>query len=66
VKEVNARNEEVVITKNGTPPAILMSHDKFESVEKTIAIRSDAEIRKVLRDRKQKHTRLYTLEELFR
>jgi len=70
VKEVNARNEEVVITKNGSPAAILMSYDKFESLKETSAIRSDTalmrEIRDGLRDLKQKHARLHTLKELFR
>ena len=69
VKEVNARNDEVVITKNGSPAAVLMSHVKFESLKETSAIRSDAalmcEIRKGLHELKQKHARLYTLEELF-
>jgi prevent-host-death family protein len=70
VKEVNARNDKVVITKNGSPAAVLMSRDKFEGLKETSVIRSDTalmrEIRKGLRDRKQKHARLYTLKELFR
>ena len=70
VQAVNDTDEEVVITKNGAPAALLISPDEFESLKETIAVRYDAalteEIRKGLRSLKEKEARLYTLDELFR
>jgi prevent-host-death family protein len=69
VEEVRTTDEEVVITKNGSPAAVLISPDEFESLKETIAIRSDSalmrEIKEGLRDLKRKKSKLYTLEELF-
>ncbi len=62
-------DEEVVITKNGRPAAVLISPDEFESLRETIAIRSDKdlmdEIKKGLNALKKKKASLYTLDELF-
>jgi prevent-host-death family protein len=70
VQAVNDTDEEVVITKNGTPAAVLISPDEFESLKETNAVRYDAglveEIRKGLRSLKEKEAKLYTLDELFR
>lgn len=67
---VQKTDEEVVITKNGSPAAVLISHDEFEDWIETIAIRSDSafmdEIKKGLDAMKKGKTKLYTLEELFR
>jgi len=61
-------DEEVMITKNGRPAAILISPDEFESWKETIAVLSDrnlmADIRKGLSDL-EKSDRRYSLEELF-
>ena len=69
VQAVKDTDEEIVITKNGAPAAVLISHEEFESLKETIAVRSDAalseEIRKGLRELKEKEPRLYTLDELF-
>ncbi len=69
VEAVKSTDEEVVITKNGSPAAVLISPDEFDSWKETIAIRSDAsllaEIRKGLKELNQKRSRLYTLDELF-
>ncbi len=69
IDAVNATDEEVVITKNGRPAAVLVSPEEFESLKETIAIRSDLalmkEIKKGLRALKMKKGKLYTLEELF-
>ncbi len=69
VEQVQATDEEVVITKNGSPAAVIISSDEFESLKETIAVRSDEnlmrDIRKGLRDIRRKKARLYTLEELF-
>ncbi|MCK5504089.1 MAG: type II toxin-antitoxin system Phd/YefM family antitoxin [Thermodesulfovibrionia bacterium] len=66
---VNKTDEEIVITKNGSPAAVLISTDEYESMKETIAVRSDAslvkEIKKGLQSLKGKKAGLYTLEELF-
>jgi prevent-host-death family protein len=68
IENVYTTDEEVVITKNGRPAAVLVSHEEFESWKETIAIKSSpdlmGEIKKGLSALKKK-TRLYTLEELF-
>jgi prevent-host-death family protein len=70
VERVSALDEEVVITRNGRPAAVLVSPGEFESWRETIAIREDAsflkEIRAGLRALKVGKTRLYTLDELLR
>lgn len=69
VEAVSATDEEVVITKNGSPAAVLVSPDEFESLKETIAVRSNAslmdEIKKGLKALKDRKARLYTLDELF-
>jgi len=69
VDEVGATDEEIVITKNGRPAAVLVSPDEFEGLKETIAIRSDDalmdEIEKGLASLKKKKAKLYTLDELF-
>jgi antitoxin YefM len=60
--------EEILITRNGRPAAVLVSPDEYESWKETQAIRSDrefmAEIRRGVRQLR-KGSRLYTLEDLF-
>lgn len=69
VDMINTTDEEVLITKNGSPAAVLVSPDEFESLKETIAIRSDRElmeeIKKGLAQLKRKNARVFTLEELF-
>lgn len=69
VENVSSTDEEVVITKNGRPAAVLVSPDEFESWKETIAIKTDTammeEIRRGLAALKKKSS-LYTLEELFK
>ena len=69
IDTVNTTDEEIVITKNGRPAAVLVSPEEFESLKETIAVRSDLalmkEIKKGLRSLKMKKGKLYTLEELF-
>ncbi|MBI5205679.1 MAG: type II toxin-antitoxin system Phd/YefM family antitoxin [Nitrospirae bacterium] len=70
VDSVHKTDEEVIITKNGSPAAVLISPDEFEGWKETIAIRSDSvfmdEIKKGVASLKKGKAKLYTLEELFR
>jgi len=67
VEEVSSLDEEITITRNGKPVAIIVSPDEFDSWKETLAIRANAElmeeIRRGLEDIKKKR-KLYTLEEL--
>ena len=69
VDMVHTTDEEVMITKNGSPAAVLVSPDEFENLKETIAVKSDQdlmdEIEKGLAQLQQKNSRLYSLEELF-
>ncbi|MBN1103308.1 MAG: type II toxin-antitoxin system Phd/YefM family antitoxin [Deltaproteobacteria bacterium] len=69
VESVNATDEEVVITKNGRPAAVLVSPDEFEGWKETTAIRSDRELMREIENGllalKRKNAKVYTLEELF-
>ena len=68
VEQVRALEEQVMITRNGRPAAVLVSADEFERWRETIEVRGDAalmkEIRAGLRALKSRKARLYTLEEL--
>jgi antitoxin YefM len=68
--ELNATDEEIVITRNGTPAAVLVSAEEFAGWKETREILSDSSLMKEIRDGlkslKGKKAKLYTLEELFR
>ncbi len=68
VEQVRALDQQVVITRNGRPAAVLVSAEEFERWQETVEVRGDAdlmkEIRAGLRSLKSRKTRLYTLEEL--
>lgn len=68
--ELTATDEEIVITRNGTPAAVLVSADEFAGWKETREILSDSSLMKEIRDGlkslKGKKAKLYTLEELFR
>ncbi len=70
VDRINSTDEEVVITRNGSPAAVIISPDEFESLKETISVRSDAdlmdEIKKGLHALKSKKAGLYTLDELLK
>jgi len=68
VEQVRALEEQVMITRNGRPAAVLVSAEEFERWRETIEVRGDAalmkEIRAGLRALKSRKARLYTLDEL--
>lgn len=43
IDTVTGRGEHVVVTRNGSPKAVLIDLDEFESMEETIEILSDPE-----------------------
>jgi len=69
IDSLGVTGEEVMITKNGRPAAVLVSPDEFESWRETLIIRSDnelmEEIKTGLNALKNKKASLYTLDELF-
>ena len=69
VESVKTTDEEIVITKNGRPVAVLVSPDEFDSWRETMTISSDSdlmqEIKKGITAFKKNKVSLYTLEELF-
>ena len=68
IQNVYSTDEEITITKNGRPAAVLISPEEFENLKETVAIKSNQdlmnEITKGLAALRKK-TKLYTLEELF-
>ena len=70
VDEVERRDEEIVITSNGQPAAVLVSPDEYESWKETLAVRSDKalmrEIKAGLAAIKSGKVRRYSIEKLFK
>ena len=69
VDRVETMDEEIVITRNGRPAAILVSPDEYESWKETVAVKSQPgfvdEIRNGVQQVRDRKARLYTLEDLF-
>lgn len=69
VEALQTNDEEVVITKNGKPAAVLVSPDEFASLRETQHVLFDSElmteIQQGLTALRKKNVALYTLEELF-
>lgn len=69
VESVKETGQEIVITRNGRPVAVLVSVNEFEGWKETLSIQSNdqlmREIEKGLVSLKEKGTRLHTQEELF-
>ena len=70
VDQVSRRDEEIVITKNGRPVAVLVGADEYDSWQETHTVRSDdglmREIKSGLRAFKARKAKLYTLDELLK
>jgi prevent-host-death family protein len=70
VDEVERRDEEIVITRNGQPAAVLVSPDEYDSWKETLAVRSDKalmrEIKAGLAAIKSGKVRRYSVEKLFK
>lgn len=68
VEKVGSTDEEIVITRNGRPSAVIVSMDEFEGWKETLAIKSSpalmAEIKKGLKGIKK--AKSYTLDELLK
>ena len=43
IERVHAHHERVVVTRNGSPAAVLMSPEDLESLEETVAILGDSD-----------------------
>jgi len=68
VDRVHSTDEEIVITKNGRPAAVLVSPEEFESWKETIEILSSGDLMEEIRRglaALRKGSKIYTLEELF-
>ena len=69
IESIGITDEEVIITKNGRPAAVLVSPDEFESWRETLVVRSDSELMEEINTGldalKRKKASLYTLDELF-
>jgi antitoxin YefM len=68
VDSVKNTDEEIVITKNGRPVAVLVSPDEFDSWRETSKVLFDSdlmeEIKSGLESLKKRKASLYTLDEL--
>ena len=70
VDEVERRDEEIIITKNGRPAAVLVSPEEYDSWNETLAVRADRDLMKEIKTGlaalKARKVKLYTLDELFK
>ena len=56
VDRVEDQHDRVVVTRNGKPAAVLVSHDDLESLEETLAIMSDPALMAQIRASQQADT----------
>jgi antitoxin YefM len=67
VDRVEDQHDRVVLTRNGKPAAVLVSHDDLESLEETLAIMSDPSLMAQIRESERAETTqdpVATLDEL--
>lgn len=68
VEKVHGMDQQILITKNGRPAAVLVSPDEYEGWRETIEIKSNPDLVNEIKaglSALRKRTKLYTLEELF-
>lgn len=65
VSEVSTRDEEIMITKNGKPAAVIISSDEFDSWKETVAIRNDKELMKEIRLGLKSKKKVLSIDKLF-
>ena len=68
IENVYSTDEEITITKNGRPAAVLISPEEFENLKETVEIKSNHDLMNEIKNglaALSKKTKLYTLEELF-
>jgi antitoxin YefM len=68
IDEIDKRDEEVTITRNGKVAAVMISPDQFDSWNETLAIQSDPALMEDIRRgiaQLRRAKRSYTLQELF-
>jgi prevent-host-death family protein len=67
VDDVTERDEQVMITRNGHPAAVVISPEEFESWQATIDILSDPDLMAQFQRSKKamRRARTYTIAELF-
>lgn len=68
IEMLHVTEEEVAISRNGRPVAVLVPPEKWEGMMETVAVRNDAEllaeIKQGLAALRNKRAKLYTLNEL--
>jgi len=68
VDQVETIQEEIMITRNGKPAAVIVSPEEYEGWKETLAIRSDAEfmaeIRKGIKALRKKSRLYHKIEDL--
>ena len=68
IDEINNRDEEVTITRNGKVAAVMISPDQFDGWKETLAIQSDPALMEEIRrgmSRLCRARKRYTLQDLF-
>ena len=68
IENVYSTDEEITITKNGRPAAVLISPEEFENLKETVEIKSNHDLINEIKNglaALSNKTKLYTLEELF-
>ena len=66
VDRVQSEDERIVVTRRGRPAAVLISTEDLESLEETLAVLSDRELMRRIREGERAAERgdVFTLEEL--
>ncbi len=52
VTGVDEREEEIVVTRNGKPVAVLVNHSEYESLKETLDVLSDPELMQQIQESK--------------